>query len=115
MSDRMERKMTGVYFTLVGITLIIVFVLALTVGRYKISVVDFFKMLFGGEGYEIERSVVLKLRLPRTIVAALTGTALSVSGLLYQETFQNRLVSPDLLGVSSGAGEIGRASCRERV
>lgn len=104
MSDRMKRKMTGVYFTLVGITLIIIFVLALTVGRYKISVGDFFKMLFGGEGYEIERSVVLNLRLPRTIIAALTGTALSVSGLLYQETFQNRLVSPDLLGVSSGAG-----------
>ena len=103
MSDRMKQKMTGVYFTLVGITLII-FVLALTVGRYKISVVDFFKMLFGSEGYEIERSVVLNLRLPRTIIAALTGTALSVSGLLYQETFQNRLVSPDLLGVSSGAG-----------
>ena len=104
MSDRMKQKMTGVYFTLVGITLIIIFVLALTVGRYKISVVDFFKMLFGSEGYEIERSVVLNLRLPRTIIAALTGTALSVSGLLYQETFQNRLVSPDLLGVSSGAG-----------
>ena len=52
MSDRMKQKMTGVYFTLVGITLII-FVLALTVGRYKISVVDFFKMLFGSEGYEI--------------------------------------------------------------
>lgn len=104
MSDRMKQKMTGVYFTLVGITLIIIFVLALTVGRYKISVVVFFKMLFGSEGYEIERSVVLNLRLPRTIIAALTGTALSVSGLLYQETFQNRLVSPDLLGVSSGAG-----------
>lgn len=100
----MKQKMTGVYFTLVGITLIIIFVLALTVGRYKISVVDFFKMLFVSEGYEIERSVVLNLRLPRTIIAALTGTALSVSGLLYQETFQNRLVSPDLLGVSSGAG-----------
>ena len=44
------------------------------------------------------------MRLPRTIIAALTGIALSVSGLLYQETFQNKLVSPDLLGVSSGSG-----------
>ena len=61
-------------------------------------------MLFAFEGYDMERSIVLNLRLPRTIIAALTGIALSLSGLLYQETFQNKLVSPDLLGVSSGAG-----------
>lgn len=95
---------TSVYFTLVSLTLVAVFILALTVGRYKISISDFFKMLFSQDGYEIERSIVVNLRLPRTIIAALTGLALSVSGLLYQETFQNKLVSPDLLGVSSGAG-----------
>lgn len=104
MLDRKRNKMTVVYFMIVSIILVVAFVLALTVGKYKITVQDFFKMLFGNEGYELERSVVLKLRLPRTIVAALTGAALSVSGLLYQETFQNKLVSPDLLGVSSGAG-----------
>ena len=95
---------TSVYFTLVSLTLVAVFILALTVGRYKISISDFFKMLFSQDGYEIDRSIVVNLRLPRTIIAALTGLALSVSGLLYQETFQNKLVSPDLLGVSSGAG-----------
>ena len=89
---------------LVGILLVIAFVLGLTLGRFEISISDFFKMLFSSESYEIERSIVLNLRLPRTIIAALTGLALSVSGLLYQETFQNKLVSPDLLGVSSGAG-----------
>jgi iron complex transport system permease protein len=36
-------------------------------------------------------------------VAALSGIGLSLSGLLYQEIFQNKLTSPDLLGVSSGA------------
>ncbi len=89
---------------LVSLALVIVFILALIVGRYKISVADFFKMLFNADGYAIERSIVVNLRLPRTIIAAFTGLALSVSGLLYQETFQNKLVSPDLLGVSSGAG-----------
>jgi iron complex transport system permease protein len=48
--------------------------------------------------------VILTLRLPRTIVALLVGVALSLSGLVYQETFQNKLVSPDFLGVSTGAG-----------
>lgn len=104
MLNQKKNWVTGVCFTLVGLTLIVVFVLALIVGRYDIPIGNFFKMLFSQGGYEIERSIVVNLRLPRTIIAALTGLALSVSGLLYQETFQNKLVSPDLLGVSSGAG-----------
>ena len=104
MLKQKKKLITSVFFTLVSLFLVISFVLGLTLGRYEISISDFFKMLFSQSGYEIERSIVLNLRLPRTIIAALTGLALSVSGLLYQETFQNKLVSPDLLGVSSGAG-----------
>lgn len=61
-------------------------------------------ILLGDGGYEVEKSIILNLRLPRTVIAGIVGAALSVSGLLYQETFRNKLVSPDLLGVSSGAG-----------
>ena len=104
MLNQKKNWLTGVFFTLVSLTFVVVFILALIVGRYDISIGNFFKMLFGQSGYEMERSIVMNLRLPRTIIAALTGLALSVSGLLYQETFQNKLVSPDLLGVSSGAG-----------
>lgn len=104
MLKQKKNLQTSLSFVLVGILFVIVFITALAVGQFKISIVDFFKMLFTSEGYEIERSIVVNLRLPRTIVAALTGLSLSVSGLLYQETFQNKLVSPDLLGVSSGAG-----------
>ena len=80
------------------------FICALLVGRFGIKLSSFFGMLFGNGNYAIEKSIVLNLRLPRTIIAGLVGAALSVSGLLYQETFRNKLVSPDLLGVSSGAG-----------
>lgn len=104
MHNPKKKRATGVYFTLVSLTFLVVFILALIVGRYDISISNFFKMLFHQNGYEMERSIVLNLRLPRTIIATLTGISLSVSGLLYQETFQNKLVSPDLLGVSSGAG-----------
>ena len=104
MLNQKKNLATGVFFTLVSLTCVVVFILALIVGRYDISIGNFFKMLFSQSGYEMERSIVMNLRLPRTIIAALTGLALSVSGLLYQETFQNKLVSPDLLGVSSGAG-----------
>jgi len=50
------------------------------------------------------RDVVMVIRLPRTVAAILTGSALALSGVAYQGIFRNPLVSPDLLGVSYGAG-----------
>ncbi|MDP2228980.1 MAG: iron ABC transporter permease [Moraxellaceae bacterium] len=48
--------------------------------------------------------VLLQLRLPRLLLAAFTGAALALSGLLMQDFFRNPLVEPGLLGVSAGAG-----------
>jgi iron complex transport system permease protein len=49
------------------------------------------------------RSIVMQLRLPRTICAVLVGAGLSVVGATYQAIFRNYLASPFTLGVSSGA------------
>lgn len=49
-------------------------------------------------------TVVLNVRLPRIILSILVGGALSVSGASYQTLFKNPMVSPDILGVSAGAG-----------
>ena len=48
-------------------------------------------------------AVIWKLRLPRTLAAALLGGALSVSGFLLQTFFANPIASPFVLGISSGA------------
>lgn len=48
--------------------------------------------------------VVLQVRLPRIVLGILVGGALSISGASYQTLFKNPMVSPDLLGVSAGAG-----------
>ena len=53
---------------------------------------------------ETEASVVLNIRLPRIVVAALVGAALSAAGAAFQGMFRNPMVSPDLLGASTGAG-----------
>lgn len=100
----MKSKRTVVVALLVLALMLIIFCAALMIGRYNVSPGRFFEALVGEKDREVERSIIMNLRLPRTIVAALVGMALSLSGLLYQETFQNMLVSPDLLGVSSGAG-----------
>lgn len=98
------NKKTVLFFIISLIIGVCVFIFALTVGKYEISISDFFKVVFtADESVDTQRSIILNLRLPRTIIAALTGIGLSISGLLYQEIFQNKLVSPDLLGVSSGS------------
>lgn len=95
------------YWILFGISIVVmtvVFALALMLGKYTISIGDFFASLFTDDSsLTTQRTIITTLRLPRTIIACLTGIALSVSGLLYQEVFQNKLTSPDLLGVSTGA------------
>lgn len=100
-----EKKRLTIFLVITSVLFVLLFFLALVVGRYNIDIDRFIKALFiGGEEYIIEKRIILNLRLPRVIVAGLTGIALSLSGLIYQETFQNKLVSPDLLGVSSGSG-----------
>jgi len=51
-----------------------------------------------------EHTVLLNIRLPRILAALLVGAALSAAGACYQTLFRNPLVSPDILGVSAGAG-----------
>jgi iron complex transport system permease protein len=48
--------------------------------------------------------VIEEVRFPRIMLAILIGGALSVSGASYQTLFKNPMVSPDILGVSAGAG-----------
>lgn len=48
--------------------------------------------------------VVFQVRIPRILLAVLTGGGLAVSGASYQTLFKNPMVSPDILGVSAGAG-----------
>lgn len=49
-------------------------------------------------------TIVFEIRLPRVILAALVGAALSQAGAVYQGLFRNPLADPYLIGVSAGAG-----------
>lgn len=57
-----------------------------------------------GEGGALADAVIIDLRLPRVVLAALVGAALALAGVLYQALFRNPLADPYILGVSSGAG-----------
>lgn len=91
------------------IALIVLFLVLICVGRYPISPFRAFEIIgrsFIGktDGMDVyESSVILSIRLPRILMGILVGAGLSVSGAIYQAVFGNPLVSPDILGVSSGA------------
>lgn len=91
-------------------TVLIVAVLLLAVacllwGSVSIDAKAVFSILMGNDsGNEAWNIIVLQSRLPMILTAILAGTALSVSGLLLQTTFNNPLAGPSILGVSTGAG-----------
>lgn len=85
-------------------------VLALCLGRYVVSPANALSILFSQilpiePSWEaVEETVVLNIRLPRVLMALVIGAGLAVSGAAFQGLFGNPLVSPHILGVSSGAG-----------
>ena len=98
--------------TIFFIILVITIIISLSLGRYSISISDLTTFLIWkitNLGY-IERSkqelletVILEIRLPRILAAALIGSALSVAGASFQSMFINPLASPGILGVLAGA------------
>ncbi|MFA5520554.1 MAG: iron ABC transporter permease [Castellaniella sp.] len=83
--------------------------LALAVGQYPISAGELLSVLLHGsramtEGDAALATVVWQLRLPRLLAAVVVGASLAAAGAAYQGMFRNPLVSPDILGVSAGAG-----------
>jgi len=57
-----------------------------------------------GESAGARDALIVDVRLPRVVLAALVGACLSGAGVLYQALFRNPLADPYILGVSSGAG-----------
>lgn len=84
--------------------LIISILLGFCIGRFPLTPEDIGKIFAGTMEEVMKRDVLLKIRLPRLLFAGITGAGLSAAGMVYQELFHNPLASPDVLGVSGGAG-----------
>lgn len=114
---------------LLGGLLLILIALSFRIGQYPVSLGDLAALLgqsftawlgpwaaqlsgqaFGQTGPAVSAEqaqlavVVWHIRLPRILAAVLVGAALAAAGATYQGMFRNPLVSPDILGVSAGAG-----------
>lgn len=108
-SSSREKRQEYKYISLFTFILILVFIFSFCIGRYFISMPLLLKVL-SSKFIDIQptwpnvvETIVFKIRLPRIIASLLVGGVLSLSGAVYQGIFKNPLVSPDILGVSSGA------------
>ena len=95
-------------FTVLCVLLLLFALVGLSIGHYSYDPRDVLRTLWetisSDELSDPAMGMVLfNIRIPRVAAAVLVGAALSLSGAVYQGVFKNPLVSPDLLGVSSGA------------
>ena len=106
--SRRNRKANLILVGL-AVVLIVLGVLSFLLGRYPISPDKVVGMLFGNMlpidpfWSSQEATIFFNVRLPRVVLAMLVGCCLASAGAAYQGTFQNPLVSPDILGASQGA------------
>ncbi|WP_181347293.1 iron chelate uptake ABC transporter family permease subunit [Thalassobacillus sp. CUG 92003] len=78
------------------------FILSASLGEMFINPFEVIKVLLG-QGSDTSGLVVNKFRMPRMLVALLTGVALAVSGAILQGMIRNPLASPDIIGITGGA------------
>ena len=99
---------TATIFLTLTALLIAVALVAAGIGPYPIppqTVVEaLWQRLVGGDIQSTIDTVLFNIRLPRIVAAGFVGAALAAAGAAYQSLFRNPLVSPDILGVSTGAG-----------
>lgn len=104
-TPRAGRRLAILAIALVGLIL-----LSFPLGTYGVDVGTVVHILFSQltgtptSATDTEITVVTQIRLPRILGAVLVGAALAAAGAGYQSMFRNPLVSPDILGVSAGAG-----------
>lgn len=96
------------HWSAAAVGLVVVALIAVALGAVRVPLRDLFAIVRGAAP-DSTREIVLTLRAPRVVLAALVGAALGASGATMQATLRNPLAEPYLLGVSGGAavGAVG--------
>lgn len=97
------------YLVVLSIVLFIAILVSLNLGYSQISFTEILKILSNKLFFTnfsvspIDETIIIWVRLPRIICAAIVGAALSVAGIVYQGIFRNPMAEPYTIGASSGA------------
>lgn len=101
MKNRKQRYIAG--FAVLAVLLVIMIFLNLILGSVNIPLSRIFSVIGGDTSDTTAANIIMRIRMPRLIAAAVLGGALSVSGFLLQNFFSNPIAGPFVLGISSGA------------
>ncbi len=89
--------------SLVGVVVVAIFAVSLMVGHTFYSPSEVWRVILG-QTVPGASFTVGELRLPRAVLALLVGSALGMAGVTFQTMLRNPLASPDVIGISAGAG-----------
>lgn len=98
-----RRTRYFIVFAILIIAFAAIVVWNINTGTTDISIAKIFRILFLRDGDSTEYNIIWKIRLPRLLMAAILGGALSLSGFMLQTFFENPIAGPFMLGISSGA------------
>lgn len=107
MTSAADRRRGALTLAALAAALVLAMLAGVALGAVQLSageVVGALSRALTGQGSTLADALVVDLRLPRVLLAALVGAALALAGVLYQALFKNPLADPYILGVSSGAG-----------
>lgn len=99
----MRNKRYGAAFLVLVGLLLVSLVLNICIGSVNVPVGDIPGILFGGGDNETYQDIVMNIRFPRALAAAILGGGLALAGYLLQTFFHNPIAGPFTLGISSGA------------
>jgi iron complex transport system permease protein len=104
MGQVLTAKSLAIKVSLCLAALAVVMGLCTLVGTQKVSLKRAFAGPGSSAGENIDYEILVGIRLPRVVLAALVGAALAGSGVVLQAILRNPLADPYILGISSGAG-----------
>lgn len=99
----MKRNRYGIAFLILIILVFAFLAVNICAGSVNIPFSDVLKVLGGREVDAVSADIVLRIRFPRALAAAILGGGLALSGYLLQTFFHNPIAGPFILGISSGA------------
>lgn len=110
-SDSLKRLKAAPVLVVSVVTLLVVIILGIGLGTVSIpaadvikSIINYLRGFTGPENSGPWQTIIMQIRLPRVILAAMAGSALATGGVCFQAVLRNPLADPFVIGVSAGAG-----------
>jgi len=99
----MKKSKYGTGFLILSILVLAGLAANLCAGSVDVPLAEVLQILAGKQADQVHKEIIMEIRFPRSLAAAILGGGLALSGYLLQTFFHNPIAGPFILGISSGA------------